>query len=373
MSKKNLLALCLIIFCCGFVYSQEESEIAEKLAKKPDTTKRKIQFNGYPYAFYTPETKFAAGAGGIFVFYTSQDEKISPSKVGFGGYYSSNKQYKISVNPVIYFSEDKIFVQAPVSFGHFIDKFWGVGNSTPETGSEAYVKDVFTFSLTVQVPPVWFSAHRTGLIFEFDRTVMDDKKDNDYLNNDLVAGSNGGNIYGIGTDLVWDTRDNIFFPNKGNYQYFKFVAFPKWGDYVFTFLEMDVRHYTAFAPDKVLAGNIYMAAVQGDVPFYKLPALGGSKRMRGYFMGRYRDKMYALLQMEYRQYFWKRFGYVVFAGLGDVAPSLVKFRLGDLKYSFGAGTTASILVSKKLFDRHRPKSDSSPQERSDHSRLQNEP
>ena len=84
-------------------------------------------------------------------------------------------------------------------------------------------------------------------------------------------------------------------------------------------------------------GNFYLEAASGEIPFYKLPALGGGNRMRGYFYGRYRDKVYAMTQLEYRQYFWWRFGFVAFAGLGDVAPNLLKFRLKEFKYSYGLG------------------------------------
>jgi hypothetical protein len=67
--------------------------------------------------------------------------------------------------------------------------------------------------------------------------------------------------------------------------------------------------------------------------------------MRGYFQGRYRDKFYAMLQVEYRQYFTKRFGFVVFGGLGDVASELIEYDFGSLKYSYGGGLR--FLFNKK--------------------------
>ena len=44
-----------------------------------------------------------------------------------------------------------------------------------------------------------------------------------------------------------------------------------------------------------------------------------------------------MMQLEYRQYFWWKFGFVVFAGAGDVASELMKFSLTELKYSYGFG------------------------------------
>jgi outer membrane protein assembly factor BamA len=295
-------------------------------------------FNGYPFAFYTPETKFAAGGGGIFIFYTAKDSIVLPSKIGFAGWYSTNKQYKISINPVFYFVKNKLFFKAPTSFGHFEDKFYGIGNNTVETGNESYTRDVFNTNFTLQVPPAWFSSDRTGIIFEYDYTEIDDKMNNEILLGDEVVGSNGGQLFGFGTDLLWDSRDNIFFPNSGGHQYFKILIYPGGINYTrFGFLEMDVKHYRSFKEDHVIAGNFYFAQAFGETPFYKLPAIGGPARLRGYFAGRYRDNVFTMLQLEYRQYFWWKLGFAVFAGAGDVADELLNFSFSDLKYSYGAG------------------------------------
>jgi outer membrane protein assembly factor BamA len=313
--------------------------------EQPDTLSRTTSVNVYPYVFYTPQTQFAAGAGGVVIFYTAKDKDLLPSKVGLGGYYTTSGQYKVSVNPVLYFLRNKLYFQLPVSFGHFVDKFWGIGNNTVETGNESYERDVFAISFTVQAPPLWFSADRAGVIFDYDHTEISDKKDNAILIGDEVTGSNGGDLYGFGADFVWDSRDNIFFPNKGGYQYAKIVVYPGMSDYVFSFFELDVRNYRAFSPDHVLAGNLYMSAATGETPFYKLPALGGQNRMRGYFTGRYRDNIYITAQLEYRQYFWRRFGFVVFGSAGDVAGELRQFTMNSLKFSAGAGLR--FLFNKK--------------------------
>jgi outer membrane protein assembly factor BamA len=328
----------LFFLFCGITTAQDEGEIIESLVDESDSTvDRSLSFNGYPYAYYTPETELAFGLGGIFIFYTSDHIDMLPSKVTIGGWYSTNGQYSLSLKPVIYFSHNKIYLELPLNFGHFVDRFWGIGNNTVDTGNEQYTLNEFSATLTFQVPPIAFLADRTGIIFDYNDTEIEDKQNNIYLIDNEVTGSNGGTLYGFGTDLVWDTRDNLFFPNSGGYQYFKVVVYPELGDYVFYTFEIDVRHYNSFSPDHVIASNFYFTQALGDVPFYKLPALGGQNRMRGYFEGRYRDKDYMTLQLEYRQYFWWKFGFVVFAGVGDVAPELTKFTLKGLKYSYGLG------------------------------------
>ena len=309
-----------------------------------DSTKR-TSFSAFPYVFYTPESKLAFGAGGMYIFYGGKEEDLKPSKIGFGGYYSTNKQYKLSINPQFYFRDNKLYVEFPASFGNFINKYWGIGDQTPENDNAAYTLQTFTTTLKVQVPPLFFAADRTGLIIDFDYTEIVDKQQNELLVNDSLPGSNGGTLLGFGSDLVWDSRDNIFFPNSGGYQYFKVVIYPGLKDFVFSMLELDVRAYRAISPDHVFAFNFYVQSALGETPFYKLPSLGGQSRMRGYFNGRYRDNFYGMMQAEYRQYFSKRLGFVAFAGVGNVADNMLEYDFSTLKYSYGVGLR--FLFNKK--------------------------
>lgn len=338
---KILLFMLVLLFLSAssiILEAQTDDDSTNTTESNVDSLKdRSLSFSGYPYAYYTPETKFAAGAGGILIFYTDDKVKTSPSKLTLGGYYSSTGQYKITLDPVFYFDENKFYGELPISFGHFVDKFWGIGNQTIETETEPYTRDQIAATLKVQAPPFWFSADRAGMIVDYDKTTMDDKKENQYLLNDEVIGSNGGQLIGFGSDLLWDDRDNIFFPNSGVYQYFKAIIYPSLSDYQFYLIELELKHYAAFSEDHVLAVNFYVEAAGGETPFYKLPALGGSSRMRGYFQGRYRDNIYSMFQLEYRQYFWWKLGFVVFAGVGDVANEITKFRIDELKYSYGFG------------------------------------
>ncbi len=314
-------------------------DIIEKVFKKdPDVAdSNRSSFNAYPYAYYTPESQFAFGAGGIYIFYIGSEKELKPSKLGFGGYYSTNKQYNISLSPNLYLLKNKLYIETPMSYGFFLNKFWGIGDNVPDYDNPDYAQNTFTATLTIQIPPWLFSADRTGIIIDYNYTDIVDKKGNDLLITDSISGNNGGQLFGFGSDLVWDSRDNIFFPNSGGYQYFKLVFYPGIGDYIYSMLELDVRGYKAFAPDHVLAMNVFVQSATGNTPFYQLPALGGSKRMRGFFSGRYRDNFYAMLQVEYRQYIWKRLGMVAFAGMGNVSSSILNYKFNTMKYRGGIG------------------------------------
>lgn len=335
-SKIFIIFFLLFSASVQICYSQKGHDVVEEITKQ-DTTEKKSKFNGYPYLFYTPETELALGAGGIFIFYTGREANLQPSKIGFGGYYSTNGQYKINMNNVYYFWDNKLYFSLPLSYGKFINRFYGIGNDTPSNGDASYELETFTATMSVQTPPILFQADRAGLILDYNNSDIIDKRENKQLIDENVTGSDGGEIFGIGYELVWDSRDNIFFPNNGGYQYFKTMIYPDFSDFLFGIVELDVRQYFAFSPDHVLASNFFLQTAGGDTPFYKLPALGGQKRMRGYFFGRYQDNVYMTFQMEYRQYFWKKFGFVAFGGLGNVASDMLSYDFGSLKPSYGGG------------------------------------
>jgi hypothetical protein len=56
----------------------------------------------------------------------------------------------------------------------------------------------------------------------------------------------------------------------------------------------------------------------GQVPFYRLPALGGSERLRGYRTNRFQDEGALLLTAEYRWPVWSNLDALLFAEAGQV-------------------------------------------------------
>jgi len=70
--------------------------------------------------------------------------------------------------------------------------------------------------------------------------------------------------------------------------------------------------------------------------------------MRGYFSGRFRDKMMNAIQVEYRLPIYWRFGAVGFAGVGIIANRFSDYSIDELKYSLGSGLRFAILPKEKL-------------------------
>ncbi len=347
------LAAALVLFSCPRATSaQAPHDSTQALVKGEILKTRNTSISAYPYAYYTPETQLAFGAGGIVTFYTSEEKILRPSKATVSAYYTSNGQYKFSLSPQLYFGQNTLFMSADVTYGYYVDKYWGIGNDTPDNNDEDYTSRAFGLDANVQVkPPKDFIGNtRTGLVLDFWDSSIADKKTNPYLLSGETKGSDGGISSGLGVNLIWDTRDEIFWPMKGGYSQGKAVFYgPTLGsDFNFNKYEVDLRQYKSIGSGTVLAAQVYLNSVAGSPPFYDYPALGGQKIMRGYYQGRYRDKVYLATQAEYRAHLWKRFGYVLFAGFGDVAGRFNDFRLRAMKTSLGAGLRCRFSKAEKV-------------------------
>jgi outer membrane protein assembly factor BamA len=334
----------LIYFLCISVLPQQFA-IAQDTPDSTDYFERSLE--AYPFVYYTPETEVAFGVGGVLTFYTTRDSLLNPSNINFSGFYSSIRTYEISGVTNLYFRRNRMVTVLDITYSNKVDRFYGIGNDTPDLGTEQYVIDNGGGILEFQIPPAIILSDRGGLVLEYRNYSILDRKDNPYLLADTLMGSGGGTVSGIGFVWVWDIRDQVFFPNTGGLTQLKVVFYAKdvGSDFTFSWIELNAKRYWAYRPDHVIAVQLYLNSTGGDPPFFKLPALGGPSILRGYFQGRYRDRNYFAIQAEHRQYFWWRMGFVVFAGVGDVVPEMTSLKSADMKTSYGFGLR--FLFNKK--------------------------
>jgi hypothetical protein len=337
-----LIALFLLFCSTDKINAQDE---------EPDTVGiGGFNWFAYPFVFFSPETNWAFGAGGVISFKLSDKFKSKPSSVTTSGYYTVNNQYNITIQPELYFAEDKWKLWSKFNYGKAFDFFYGVGNSTPEIENDKYLQENIQFQIKIQ-PKLFDERLNIGINYEFRRMNVADKRGNPFLEMGTFTGSNGGTTSGIGLAASWDSRDNIFYPYTGGYYEFNGSNFLKflgsdfnYGKYVF-----DFRRYFGFENNQVLAIQTYFMFVTGNSPFYDVALLGGDKVMRGYLYGRYRDRFYYSGQAEYRlpDVIW-RFGLVVFGGYGDVAASISKVSIATIKPTYGFGIRFRIDELQKL-------------------------
>lgn len=352
-SFKTAVACWLFILLISLPLAAQITQDSSKAIVKQELLKtQKTSIKAFPYVYYTPETELAFGVGGIMTFYTAKERILRPSKITLSGYYSTRKQYKITLIPELYLSKNALFISSNINFGTFVDKFWGVGNNTPDIETEDYDSDAWGVLVSFQFPPLlkFMPQTKSGFIYDYYNYKVTDPRDNEFLNTGSVTGTEGGISSGLGVAFVWDTRNHIFWPTSGGYYQGKAIFYFKELGSTFRFDEyiVDLRKYYGLKGGNVFAFQVFASFVRGNPPFYELSALGGSNIMRGYFKGRYRDKNYLAGQVEYRRHLWWRFGMIAFAGMGDVEENMRNFRIVDTKFSYGAGLRFSFDQEQKV-------------------------
>jgi hypothetical protein len=289
-----------------------------------------------PILFYTPETGIAGGGALLMIHRPDlRDTTRRPSSYLVDFIYTQKKQIIAEVSTDIYLSRGAYRLVGFVHFSRYPQKFYGIGNQTPDSFEEDYTSRTFRASLDALRKISGPISAGPSLFYE-DRSLSDLTADGT-LQSGTITGSTGGTTLGIGGVVQWDTRDNIFGPSAGQYFIASLRTSLPGSDFTFSNLTLDVRHYLDIGGMSTLAMQALAVVTSGTPPFYLLPELGGPNIMRGYYEGRYRDKKLLVVQTEYRIPIVWRFGGALFAGAGDVAPTLSKFTLHTIKPSYGFG------------------------------------
>jgi outer membrane protein assembly factor BamA len=156
----------------------------------------------------------------------------------------------------------------------------------------------------------------------------------------------------LGLHLRYDTRDFEYNPGKGRLADFGANFFEEafGSDYTFQGYDASYNHYLSLKEDerRIIAVRGTACDVRGDAPFFELCALGMQDAFRGYPGGRYRDSASVTAQAEYRWRFYKRWGMVVFGGLGEVAPALNDLRSGNIIPSLGLGARFLVATENRI-------------------------
>ena len=339
---RQLLVLGLILIISFNFWAQEE---------KSDTVGiGGLNWFAYPYMFYSPETNLAFGAGGIISISFSENLNSKPSSLTGSGYYTINNQYDFTAISELYFFDDKYKLWAKFNYGSIFDYFYGIGNKTIEIENDYYLQNNILLQVKFQ-PKLFDDRFNFGLVYEYRKLSIGDKKDNPFLEDKNIQGINGGKTVGLGFVASWDSRDNIFYPHTGGYYELSATYFQqKYGsDFTYNKYIIDLRRFFKGFNNHVLGFQAYLMHLDSDPPFYDLALLGGDRVMRGYLYGRYRDKNYYTFQTEYRipVIVW-RFGLVLFGGFGDVASSFSKFEISSVKPTYGFGVRFRFDELQKL-------------------------
>lgn len=302
-----------------------------------------VKVIGYPYAFYSPETEFAVGVGGLVYFRTALSASQKPSKILVSGYYTTNSQYQFSLKPKLYFPGVKrMYVEGDVYYAYELIKFYGLGNNSPNLESQDYNYKSTSFGVYAEVQMKGFllDIAQIGLNYDYFNMKMEDKMTNPFLLNDSnIVGGNGGKVGGIGLTYTIDYRDNISFPMYGGFYKLTGTIYgtAMGSDFSYTKHKLDGRQYVTPYKDHVLAFQVYSELTTGSPPFFDLPVFGGSSIMRGYIENRYKDKNFMAGQIEYRKILFWRIGMAAFYSFGEVFSQFKTLEFSKIRSAYGFG------------------------------------
>lgn len=331
----------LLLYCLLFVNS---------LAAKSDTTARekKTSIFPFPVVYYAPETRFVFGAAGTMTFRFKKDKgkEVRPSNILLGGAYTQNKQILFYLPYKIYYNDDKYYFFGEVGYYKYSFYFFGIG--TNEVAEELYNIDLprVRLNATYEALPHLYA----GIKYEFDNYDITERKSGGKLADGTVPGWDGSIVSGIGPQFIYDTREHVLYPEQGMFGQVSYVNYGNtWGgNFNYNRLIIDWVTYHSLTDWSVLALNSYNSFVMGNAPFQQQSLIGGNKKMRGYYEGRYIDKNQVALQAEYRMTIYKRIGAAAFANAAVLGNQSDFLRLNTIYYTTGAGLRFNINKKDKL-------------------------
>lgn len=303
-----------------------------------------------PFASYREETSALFGFLMIKPHrWEESDENCRPNTITLSAYYTLKNQGGVGFAPKFYSKRQEYQVSPIVYFHRSPSSFWGVGNKAGTSGDE----ESFTATgggLMLNTNKRLFSDLRAGPSFTFGRTMISDRETGGLLETRAVSGFEGGSNIGVGAEVLWDGRDNIYWPSSGGFYTAELEWFRRFfgSDYNYEKLYFNFRKYLPITSKQVLALHAWSEAVRGDAPFYLLPKIGGISVLRGLFEGRYRDKAAVAVQAEYRVMPWRRWGAAVFAGVGEVASDWYELDASNLKWTGGGGLRIALDPREKI-------------------------
>ena len=317
--------------------------------------KSKPQFIAYPIAAYAPETSFEFGASALFMYYANRDTNNRLSEVNAFVFYTLQKQYGGIIEHALYSDQNNWFSLGRIKFQSFPLSYYGIGPTAPN--KKLARVDAFLFQAKERLLHNVYKNVYVGLEADFQHLGNVNFVDYDTTVSYIKpTGFEGSTNFGLGMGLLYDNRHNVLNVRHGFFSELAFIHYtPTIGsDFEFTSVFADVRWFKPIRKRNVLAAQAVGQFSYGTPPFNQLALMGGENIMRGYYLGRFRDRNLMATQLEYRMLpvkFTKRWGASLFAGTGVVYNKLNSVQSTHLLLAGGAGIRFLLFRKKDVWVR----------------------
>ena len=336
MHMKKVLILFLLFSTVIMEQSIAQSDTLENELPK------KVSVTGYPVMFYLPETRWGAGGACLVTFRLSgESNETRPSSFNGGVAYTQNKQLLFFFPYNLYKNNNALKVIGELGYYTYFYNHYGIGNESDQEDREIYdVKYPRIHTSVLQR----FGDFYVGVKTRYDNYNITELKEGGLLANDKWATQGGGQIFTFGPLIQYDTKDYQFHPSKGWLSEVGLITSKEGvlSDATFTKFHLDARHYGSFKKDHIIASNVYLGHIWGDVPFSELFYYGSNKRARGLSDRRFKDRSFLAIQSEYRFPIWSWLGGVAFASTSAVGEGTNDLLSNRFRWTGGGGLRLTL-------------------------------
>lgn len=289
---------------------------------KQAVSRKNIDWGVLPGPFFTPELGLGLGVAFVGLYRPDkQDLESQISTASISGFLSSNGAFGFGLDNYSFFEANRwrLFINGLIE--NKPTYFWGTGFSSGrnDRGKQAYT------SQELSLRPILYYRVATDTYFGAGWSFSSGhaKSIEDKWKGTFSQAEDGPSALSSGATaaFTYDSRDFVPNPSRGQvltvtYTYFSTAL---GGDTNFSSVENQYSLYHRLNEKSVLAWDLHGRFTHGDVPWNMLSNLGNSRRMRGYYEGRYRDRDVVDTQLEYRRKLSWRHGVVAWLGTGTMS------------------------------------------------------
>ena len=367
---KNLLAVILITILAyeGLAQSHGLKGFFERRKK---LKKERIE-SGLPFLSpmigpgYTPDAGLLFAVGGLLSFKTNRnDTLIQRSSLPVTFITSTRGNIVFGAKLKSFWWKDRVRINVLAAISDAKDDYFGVGYnsavSIPKSDTTTlYTRQGWAFNseFLYRIRPKLY----VSILFDFNYTNA--VETNPVMEEDPTFIEFGPKNYnaGVGFSLQYDSRDIVVNAWKGIFANLSTIIYASGlgSDNDYQTVVLDLRHYRKLEREgKTIAFRYKGRFGYGDVPWAEMTKLGGSREMRGYIKGQYRDVAGMHFTAEYRHMFLNHLGELsahgfttwlgsgtIFNGVNNIEKWLPNFGFGyrfevqprmNLRIDFGFG------------------------------------
>lgn len=222
--------------------------------------------------------------------------------------YTQKKQTILELTGSVFLPTEKWLINFTAHSSRFPDYWWGIGNDSRESSKEAFnsKRKWLEIAMLKNAGKNWFIGplyrYQERSSIDFEHTISPS-----FLK-----------VTALGLQCLHDSRNNMLNPQKGSFLDIQLTRNLAGGAGNGNRILMDGRTYIKTGKKGIVAGRMAFSHLTTSTHFFDLALLGGDRNLRGYYLGRFRDRGMLVFNSEYRAALHKRWGLAAGAGAGTV-------------------------------------------------------